>query len=286
MAFTEQRRRAIGGVAIVVTCLTIVAQWGCWRKETSTNTAQSPPTKPALIEVDQQIAKLENRRETLIPLLEKAEDEKAELVAKLRDAGVAKSSDLKNNPTAQRYAVALQKVSHDIKTLQGEIGRLDEAITHAKALSRRANQDKVRISDEELAALSVDSGKDSPPTASDPANLDALLANELAGSKPTPTSRKSIVGKWKIEKGEVKGDVEFSAGGTVIFTWFHTGLKKDWVDTGKYSLNRNSLKIKASGEYGSESEREIEFLSGDELLVTKPKGHQFTWLFGRLVRVK
>ena len=309
MAFTEQHRRALGGSAIVVVCLAIVALQGCWHKETPTNTAPSSPigiapppsfgppeppsfgspasstATPALTDADPQITKLENRREALIPLLEKAEDEKVELVAKLRDAGVAKSSDLKNNPTAQRYAVALQKVSHDIKTIQDEIGRLDEGITHAKALSRRAEQDKVRISDEELAALTVDSGKDSPLTASDPANLDALLAKELSGTSRPAASRKSLVGKWKIEKGEVDGTVEFSAGGTVIFTWFHTGLKRDWVQTGKYTLTRSTLKITESGDYGSESQREIDFLSNDELLVAKPSGLGFTWLFGRLKRI-
>ncbi|MSR30498.1 MAG: hypothetical protein EXR99_03230 [Gemmataceae bacterium] len=117
-------------------------------------------------------------------------------MGKLRSLGVAKSSDLKNNPTAQRYAVALQKIGHDIKTIQGEIGRLDEAITYANSLNRRAEQDKVRISDEELAALTVNSGKDSPPTASDPLNLDALLAKELGSKHSLPKSRKSIVGKW------------------------------------------------------------------------------------------
>jgi hypothetical protein len=309
MAFTEQRRRALGGVAIVVACLTIVAYQGCWRKETPTNTAPSSPigiappplfdpaeppsfgsppsspTTPALTEADQQIAKLENRRETLIPLLDKAEDEKAELVKKLREAGVAKLSDLKNNPTAKRYAVALQKISHDIAGIQAEIGRLDEAITHAKALKRRAEQEKVRITDEELAVLTVGSGQDLPLTASDPANLDALLAKELSES-PSPTaSRKSLVGKWKIEQGEVDGTVEFSAGGTVIFTWFHVGLKKDWVHTGKYSVSRSTLKITEAGDYGSQSEREIEFLSNDELLVAKQSGLGFTWLFGRLKRI-
>ena len=250
MAFTEQHRRALGGSAIVVVCLAIVALQGCWHKETPTNTAPSPPigiapppsfgppeppsfgspasptATPALTDADPKITKLENRRETLIPLLEKAEDEKAELVAKLRDAGVAKSSDLKNNPTAQRYAVALQKVSHDIKTIQDEIGRLDEAITHAKALSRRAEQDKVRITDEELAALTVDSGNDSPLTASDPANLDALLAKELAGSEvgqasPRTRSLRSskLVGTWELLKlgyGGEKIHFEFTASGSVI----------------------------------------------------------------------
>lgn len=67
------------------------------------------------------------------------------------------------------------------------------------------------------------------------------------------------------------------------------------MDTGKYTLIGNILKIKASGAfagfhgYETESEREIDFLSGDELLVAKPamvKGLEFFRLFGRLKRIK
>ncbi len=246
----------------------------------------SPTANPETTDIDPQVAKLEERRERLVPLLEKAEDEKADLVAKLREAGVTKASDLKSNPVAQRYAAALQKVSHDTAGIQAEIGRLDEAITHAKALKRRAEQEKVRITDEELAALTVGSSQSLPLTATDPANLDALLAKELTGTPSPPSSRKSLVGKWKIEKGEVDGTVEFTAGGTVLFTWFHTGLKKDWVQTGKYTLTRSTLKITEAGDYGSESQRQIEFLTSDELLIANESGLGFRKLFGRLKRIQ
>lgn len=309
MGFSHQKRRVVGAVALLVSGL--LAFSGCWHKTPNTEQQAAPdglavppppqfglPEPPAIgfspsptanaapTEIDPQVAKLEERRERLVPLLEKAEDEKADLVAKLREAGVTKASDLKDNSVAQRYAAALQKVSHDIAGIQAEIGRLDEAITHAKALKRRAEQDTVRITDEELAALTVGSGQDLPLTATDPANLDALLAKELSGTPSPPSSRKSLVGKWKIEKGEVDGTVEFTAGGTVLFTWFHTGLKKDWVETGKYTLTRSTLKITEAGDYGSESQREIEFLSNDELLVAKQSGLGFTWLFGRLKRIQ
>lgn len=306
MGFSHRKRRVVGAIALLMVVL--LAFSGCWSKTPNTEPQAAtngpaippqfgPPEPPAFgispsptanaapTEIDPQVAKLEERRERLVPLLEKAEDEKDDLVAKLRDAGVTTASDLKNNPVAQRYAAALQKVTHDIAGIQSEIGRLDEAITHAKALKRRADQEKVRITDEELAALTVSSGQDLPFTATDPANLDALLAKELTGTPSPPSSRKSLVGKWKIEKGEVDGTVEFTAGGTVLFTWFHTGLKRDWVQTGKYTLTRSTLKIIEAGDYGSESQRQIEFLSNDELLVAKQSGLGFTWLFGRLKRI-
>jgi len=308
MGFSHQKRQVAGAVALLVSGL--LAFGGCWHK-TPTAEEQTTRGNPTIVpspqfglheppafgfspsptanatptEIDPQVARLEEWRERLVPLLEKAEYEKADLVAKLREAGVTKASDLKSNPVAQRYAAALQKVSHDIAGIQAEIGRLDEAITHAKALKRRVDQEKVRITDEVLAALTVGSGQDLPLTATDPTNLDALLAKELSGTTSPSSSRKSLVGKWKIEKGEVDGTVEFTAGGTVLFTWFHTGLKKDWVETGKYTLTRSTLKITEAGDYGSESQRQIEFLSNDELLVAKQSGLGFTWLFGRLKRI-
>lgn len=306
MGFSHRKRRVVGAIALLMVVL--LAFSGCWSKTPNTEPQAAtngpaippqfgPPEPPAFgispsptanaapTEIDPQVAKLEERRERLVPLLEKAEDEKDGIVAKLREAGVTKAADLKSNPVAQRYAAALQKVSNDIAGIQAEIGRLDEALTHAKALKRRADQEKVRITDEELAALTVSSGQDLPPTATDPANLDALLSKELSGPSSPPSPRKSLVGKWKIEKGEVDGTVEFTAGGTVLFTWFHTGLKKDWVETGKYTLTRSTLKISEAGDYGSESQREIEFLSNDELLVAKQSGLGFRWLFGRLKRI-
>lgn len=72
----------------------------------------------------------------------------------------------------------------------------------------------------------------------------------------------------------------------MLFVWYHTGLRKNWTETGKYSLDGRSLTIKAAGEYGGESVREIEFLSDDELLIQEPRGTHFTWLYGRLKRAK
>ncbi|HEY7329480.1 MAG TPA: hypothetical protein VH592_17710 [Gemmataceae bacterium] len=77
-----------------------------------------------------------------------------------------------------------------------------------------------------------------------------------------------------------------SDGGTVFFTWYRRDLKQNITETGKYTLTGKSLKIKASGEYDGESVREIEFLTDDELLVHRPKGFNFSWLYGRLKRVK
>lgn len=97
---------------------------------------------------------------------------------------------------------------------------------------------------------------------------------------------KRITGRWEIVEGEQKGTATFTEGGTVLFVWFHPSLKKNWTETGNFSLTGKNLKIKAAGEYGDESVRRIEFLSDGELLIQRPSGLDFTWLYGRLKRVR
>ncbi len=121
------------------------------------------------------------------------------------------------------------------------------------------------------------------------AALDKAL-KETRNSKPSQPSAvvmdKRLVGKWEIVEGEQKGTATFTEGGTVLFAWFHRDLKRNLTETGSYTLAGKSLKIKASGHYDGESLRDIEFLSDDELLLHRPKGFNFTWLYGRLKRVK
>lgn len=116
---------------------------------------------------------------------------------------------------------------------------------------------------------------DVKPAPKDPADPGVVIIDD-----------KRLIGKWEIVEGEQKGTATFTEGGTVLFAWFHRDLKRNLTETGNYTLNGKSLKIKASGEYGGESVRKIEFLSDDELLVQRPKGLNFTWLYGRLKRVK
>ena len=128
------------------------------------------------------------------------------------------------------------------------------------------------------------------------ASSDAVLVRlkRMTGSPELRTSKAPLadgdarlVGKWEIVESDQKGTVEFTKGGTVIFIWLHSGLKRDWTETGQYGVVAgNQMKIKAAGEYGGESVRGFEFLSEDELLINKASGTDFTWLFGRLRRVK
>lgn len=242
-----------------------------------------------IAQADAGILRLQQRRAKLIPLLEKATAEKDELVAKLQDAGVTKASDIKSNSSARNYAAALQKLATDIRNLQLEVSRIDEAITHANGIKRRLEQKDAGVTDEELAALTAESGAMDSPTAGDPASLDAILTQELQGKSArtiAKPSKQSLVGKWEIIEGEKKGTATFTSGGTIQFVWCHSSSDRMWNETGKYTTSGNKLTIKASGDYGSESNRDFEFISENELLVNKPTCCDFNWLYGRLRRVQ
>jgi energy-coupling factor transporter transmembrane protein EcfT len=243
------------------------------------------------------ITQLEYRRDALIPLLQKAEDEKTDLVEKLKDAGIAKASDLKNIPSARHYAVSLAKVSKEIESIKDNIGQLEEAIASANSIIRQTEQSKVQISDEDLAKLTVVSGANSTPTTLDPANLDALLAKELNGAAPstkhrvpsgqnTPVKSPKITepstthlvsgpaklnGNWEILKngyGGKKVYLEFTKQGSVIF-------RMELLENiGKYTLSGSQLTL--TDKRGKNSNYALEFASDGKSVLMRDEDNKYS----------
>jgi hypothetical protein len=245
------------------------------------------------------VKRFEKKRAALQALLDKALGDREELVAKLREAGVKKPADLKGNSRGQQLAAALQRLTVEIDGLERSISAIDQAIVEAQSVVRRLERERAGIGDEEMRKLAeqlreveerTDGAARTPVT---PLDVEAALDKALKGSRSSKPSQpstalgdKRLVGKWEIVEGEQKGTATFTEGGTVFFAWFRRDLKRNLTETGNYTLAGKSLKIKASGQYDGESVREIEFLSDDELLVHRPKGFNFTWLYGRLKRAK
>lgn len=159
---------------------------------------------------DVRIRALETRRSQLLPLLETAESDRAEIVEKLRDSGVSGGSDLRDNPIAQRLASTLQTVVRDIQRLRFEIEKLDEAVIHVNTLKRRAEQEALGITDEELASLSVDTKGDGSALSGDPVSLDDLLAQELGGRRTTQT-RSDEEEDWRVRNGDADPSSDVTA---------------------------------------------------------------------------
>lgn len=244
------------------------------------------------------ITQLEYRRDALTLLLEKAEDEKADLIAKLRDAGVAKASDLKNIPSARHYAVSLAKVSKEIESIKDNIGQLEEAIASANSIIRQAEQDKVQISAEDLAKLTVVSAGNTTSTALDPANLDALLTKELNGSDHSTIEKKSggrkfpsnekqkltettstslasgstkLAGNWEILKtgyGGKKIYLEFTKQGSVIF-------RMEYLEhIGKFTLNGSQLTL--TDKRDKNTVYAVEFSSDGKSVLMRDEGNKYS----------
>ena len=252
-----------------------------------------------LADARERVKKFEKKRAALRPLLDKALGDRDELVGKLREAGVEKPADLKGNIRGQQLASSLQRLIVEIDGLECSIAAIDKAIVEAQSVVRRLERERAGISDEEMRKLAeqlreveerTDGVAKTPVT---PLDVDAALDKALKGSRDSKPSQpstsladKRLVGKWEIVEGEQKGTATFTDGGNVLFIWFRRDLKQNLTETGNYTLTGKSLKIKASGQYDGESLRDIEFLADDELLVHRPKGFNFTWLYGRLKRVK
>lgn len=251
-----------------------------------------------LADARQRVRRFETKRAALQRLLDKALAERDELVDKLRDAGVQKRADLKGNRRGQQLAGSLQRLTSEIDGLERSLAAIDKTILEAKSVVRRLERERAGISEEEMRRLAeqlreaeerTDGAGSQPVT---PLELETALAKALQGrpkAKPPAADAqpdRRLVGKWEIIEGEQKGRATFTDGGTILFVWYHTGLKKNWTETGRYRLDGRSLTIKAAGGYGGESVREIEFLSDDELLIQRSTGSHFTWLYGRLKRAK
>ena len=300
----------IGAVVLLGLAHMAVSLVGCSDNSPKTDPAPTTPKmKPGgvdasddqadfgpLADAQERVKRFERKRTALQPLLDKALADRDELVGKLREAGVEKPADLKGNSRGQQLAPSLQRLTVEIDGLERSIAAIDSAIVEAQSVVRRLERERAGIGDEEMRKLAeqlreaeerTDGAAKTPVT---PLDVEAALDKALKGIRKTQPSTaladKRLVGKWEIVEGDQKGTATFTEGGTVFFAWFRRDLKQNLTETGKYALAGKSLKIKASGEYDGESVREIEFLTDDELLVHRPKGFNFSWLYGRLKRVK
>lgn len=291
-------------VRLVLLCSLLIV--GCDSNAPTPSPVSAMPSSPAsrpqeddgLTEARAKLARLEAHRAEIQRLVERTSNERDRLVAHLHELGVKSSADLKSKPQAASCAERLQRTALELQSLQRDAARFDMAIHQTNELIRRLERSSALDGfDDELATVAEqvmqldESLGDATPL--DPIQQAAILDQELQREVASTTSNiaepgefdSRLLGKWEIVEGEQKGHVQFTAGGTVIFVWFHPGLKENWTHTGKYRITGNALEIQASGEYGGKSVRDFELLSDDELIIHKPEGLDFTWLFGRLKRV-
>ncbi len=154
---------------------------GRWQRIGSPPTA--PSRNPALASLDAKRKALEQRRAQIGTLIEKAEEDKQRVVARLRAMGATSAKSIPNTSEARRLVAELQRLSREIASLQRDALTLDEAIAKAGSLARRLERSQIAITDEELGGLSVDlrSASDDSPRTTTPIELETLLDDELSG---------------------------------------------------------------------------------------------------------
>ncbi len=263
-----------------------------------------PEESGPLAEARARVRKFEKRRAQVQPLLEKALAERGELVAKLREAGVNKASDLKGNVRGQKLATSVQRLGGEIEGLERQIAAIESAIVEARAVVRWLEREQAGISDEEMRKLAeqlreAEERTDGAANPVTPLDVEAALDKALKGSSGQPkkaTPRQGatrLVGKWELVEGKRLGTVEFTNGGTALMSWDDSipnalGQSRRRA-TLKYTLAGNILRLQEPGdfEYRQKCDVQIEFVSDDELILVNQKNSlSFDWLDGRVKRVK
>ena len=218
---------------------------------------------PSVIDAAKQVEKFEKKRTMVAAFLKKTLDEKDELMAKLREAGVSNSADLKGNLRGQKLVESLQQIGAEVEGLERQIVVIDGAILLAKAVVRRLEREKAGISDDEMRQLTeqlreAEERMDGVTRMMTPLDVETtlewMLPNPVKPSKPPMPEAKSepkpkeslkpqplpnLSGRW-IEDG--KG----------VFDLTHDGNKVSWrgrsFDGGKEWTNEFQGRVQTKGD--------------------------------------
>jgi hypothetical protein len=151
-----------------------------------------------LTDARERVKRFEKKRAALQPLLDKALGDRDELVAKLREAGVEKSADLKGNSRGQQLAASLQRLTVEIDGLERSITAIDKAIVEAQSVVRRLERERAGISEEEMRKLAeqlreveerTDGASSKPLT---PLEVDAALEKALKNTPKASEKSKTL----------------------------------------------------------------------------------------------
>jgi hypothetical protein len=223
------------------------------------------------------VRKFEKKRQALEPVLERALADRDELVAKLREAGVTKPSDLKGNARGRKLAESLTKLGAEIEGLGRQAATLDSAILDAKAVVRRLERQQAGISEEEMGRLAEQLGEaeertDGAAKPVTPLDVEAALEKALKGSCSQPRRTASgqaaskLVGQWGHHHPTDGStySLEFTRGDTAI-------LKRYSLEAvGTYVLAGDTLTL-TDGD-GRAVGYSLEFRSANEVLFRSEAG--------------
>jgi hypothetical protein len=162
---------------------------------TSTSSTGEGEKSHALTDARNRLRNFEQKRSRIEPLLETVLAERDELVAKLRDAGVKSTADLKGNLRGQKLAQTVQKITAEIAGLESQIATIDSALFDARAVIRRMEREAEGISEDEMRMLSeqlrqAEERTDGTPLPVTPLDVDAAVEKALEAVPKNATPKK------------------------------------------------------------------------------------------------
>ena len=163
---------------------------------TSTSGGGEGEKSQAVTDARNRLRNFEQKRSRIEPLLEKVLAERDEMVARLRDAGVKSTADLKGNLRGQKLAQTIQKITAEIAGLESQIATIDSALFDARAVIRRMEREAEGISEDEMRMLSeqlrqAEERTDGTPLPVTAIDVDAAVEKALNGSAGQATPKQS-----------------------------------------------------------------------------------------------
>lgn len=157
---------------------------------------KSPPPDTSPIAVaKQQVSRIEQKLLKVETLQRQAQQERDEMVAKLREMGIESATDLKMKPRGQRMAENLGKLAAEIEGMDSQLATIDTELLKARSIVRRMEREQAGISDDEMRDLSrqlrdAEARTDSAPRLITPLDVNAALEAAFKGKRSTPREKK------------------------------------------------------------------------------------------------
>lgn len=169
---------------------------GRWQRiSLPTGRDPAPLGKGPLADAKRQVQQVEQKESKLETLLETANADRDELVAKLRAVGVESTADLKGNFRGQRLAENVAKIAAEIDGLERQLASIDSELLKAKALVRRMEREEAGVSEDDMRRLAeqlkeVEERTDGmAPTPTTPLDVDSAVEKALK-APPRPATPK------------------------------------------------------------------------------------------------
>jgi hypothetical protein len=131
-----------------------------------------------------QVKRIEQKAAKVSGLLETAQADRDELVAKLRAVGVKTTADLKGNLRGQRLAESIAKIAVEIEGLERHLVLIDSELLKAKSIVRRMEREQAGLTEGEMRKLAeqlreVEERTDGVVTTPSPLDVDAAVERAL-----------------------------------------------------------------------------------------------------------